>query len=359
LPGDQPNYMNTRFAAGHVGSLPRPQAVQDMLPEHPGEESADAARSKQMDAAVRYAIALQETAGLDLVSDGEWRRHAYTHIIADVASGFSPDSRPGRWGMSITEPMEIVRPGLIAEEARFLVESTDRATKVCVPSPYLLGVRLWDAEMSSAAYPTRDSFIDALVPILREEVVALAATGVSVIQIDEPHLCVLVDPKVRETFDDPQYEMDLAATKINEVIAGVTGARTALHLCRRNWGRAGWGADGGYGPIIESMKRIKVEQYVMEFSIPAAGDVAILKEMPEDSLIGLGCVECRFEKVDTAEEIVARVEEAIKYVEPERLSLNPDCGFSPGRASEVPLDEAYLKLKNEAEAARRLRERYG
>ena len=55
----------------------------------------------------------------------------------------------------------------------------------------------------------------------------------------------------------------------------------------------------------------------------------------------------------------ARVEEAIKYVEPERLSLNPDCGFSPGRASEVPLDEAYLKLKNEAEAARRLRERYG
>jgi 5-methyltetrahydropteroyltriglutamate--homocysteine methyltransferase len=75
-------------------------------------------------------------------------------------------------------------------------------------------------------------------------------------------------------------------------------------------------------------------------------------------LIGLGCVECRFEKIDTPEEIVARVEEAMRYVEPERLSLNPDCGFAPGLRSEVPLDEAYLKLRNEAEAARRLRDMY-
>ena len=106
------------------------------------------------------------------------------------------------------------------------------------------------------------------------------------------------------------------------------------------------------------MKRIEVDQYVMEFSIPAAGDLAILREMPEESLIGLGCVECRFEKIDTPEEIVARVEEALKYVEPERLSLNPDCGFSPGRASQVPLEEAYMKLRNEVEAASGLREKY-
>ena len=95
---DRSQYLDRPFAAGHVGSLPRPQAVQDILPEHPGSDSAAAARSKQMDAAVGYAIALQETAGLDLVSDGEWRRHAYTHVIADIASGFSPDPRPGTLG---------------------------------------------------------------------------------------------------------------------------------------------------------------------------------------------------------------------------------------------------------------------
>ncbi len=348
------------FEAGVVGSLPRPPAVVDLLPDTPGEESARAARTPQMDAAVKYAITLQETAGLDLVSDGEWRRHAYTHIIADIARGFAQDLReePRRWGITITEPMEVVRPGLVAEEARFLVENTDRATKVCLPSPYLLAVRLWEEEWSARAYPTRESFIDALVPILRDELLALRDTGVSVVQIDEPHLCVLVDPQIRSMFDDPQYEMDLAAAKINEVVQGVEGVRLALHLCRRNWGRRGWGAEGGYGPIIETMKKIDVDQYVMEFSIPAAGDVAILKELPDDKLIGLGCVECRFESIDTPDQVVARVEEAIKYVEPQRLSLNPDCGFAPGLKVNIPLDEAYLKLKNEAEASRRLRDKY-
>ena len=79
----------TLFPSGVVGSLPRPLMVKEMLPDIPGPESAAAARSPQMDAAVRYAIAVQERAGIDLISDGEWRRHQYTHIIADIATGFS------------------------------------------------------------------------------------------------------------------------------------------------------------------------------------------------------------------------------------------------------------------------------
>ncbi len=353
-------FVDTPFAAGVVGSLPRPPAVRDMLPDTPGAESSAAARSPRMDAAVRYAISLQETAGLDLVSDGEWRRHAYTHIVADITNGFSADLRehPRRWGISVTEPLEVVRPGLIAEEASFLVDSSDRMTKVCIPSPYLLGVRLWEREVSAHAYPTRDEFIEALVPILHDELLALSDLGVTVVQIDEPHLCVLVDPTYRDSFEDPQYEMDLAAEKINEVVAGVEGLQLALHLCRRNWGRDGWGAEGGYEPIIETMKKIKVDQYVMEFSIPVAGDVAIIKQLPDDKLIGLGCVECRFEEIDTTEQIVGRVEEALKYVDAGRLSLNPDCGFAPGLELDMPLDEPYLKLRNEAEAARRLREKH-
>jgi 5-methyltetrahydropteroyltriglutamate--homocysteine methyltransferase len=353
-------FAQTPFAAGVVGSLPRPLMVKEMLPATPGPESAEAARSPQMDAAVRYAIAVQEQAGLDLVSDGEWRRHAYTHIIADIATGFEADLRtdPHRWGISITEPMQVVKPGLIAEEARFLVEATDRMTKVCVPSPYLLGVRLWEEGVSSKAYPTRDKFIDDLVPILHDELLALQETGVTVVQIDEPHLCVLVDPQYRDSFEDAQYEMDLAADKINEMLTGIDKVQTALHLCRRNWGRRGWGAEGGYEPIIETMKKIDVDQYVMEFSIPVTGDVAILRQLPDDKLIGLGAVECRFDKIDTRDEIVARVEEAMKHVDPERLSINPDCGFSPGLDGDIPLEEPYQKLKNEAAASRRLRELY-
>lgn len=354
-------FKETLFPSGVVGSLPRPLMVKEMLPQVPGPQSAEVARSPQMDAAVRYAIAVQEMAGIDLVSDGEWRRHQYTHIIADIASGFSLDQRtdPHRWGISITEEMEVVKAGLIADEARFLVAATDRMTKVCVPSPYLLGVRLWEQEASAKAYPTRDRFIEALVPILRAELLALQQTGVTVVQIDEPHLCVLVDPSYRDSFDSAQYEMDLAADKINEMLDGVDQVQTALHLCRRNWGRRGWGAEGGYEPIIETMKKINVDQYVMEFSIPVAGDVAILRQLPEDKLIGLGAVECRFEKIDSRDEIVGRVEAALKHVEPQRLSINPDCGFSPGMDSVMSLEEPYQKLKNEAAASRRLRQLYG
>ena len=106
------------------------------------------------------------------------------------------------------------------------------------------------------------------------------------------------------------------------------------------------------------MKKIDVDQYVMEFSIPVTGDVAILRELPDDKLIGLGAVECRFDKIDTRDEIVSRVEEAIKHVDAERLSINPDCGFSPGLDGDMPLEEPYQKLKNEAAASRRLREVY-
>lgn len=347
------------FVAGVVGSLPRPLSVQDLLPSFSGVDSAEAAQSSRMDDAVKYVIGMQETAGLDLVSDGEWRRHAYTHIIADITGSFEQNSLPGSWGMSVVEPLEVRRPGLIAEEAKFLVEATDKFTKVCIPSPYLLGVRLWHPEASSKAYKTRDEFIEALVPILRDEMIAVRDTGVTVIQIDEPHLCVLVDPKVRSTFEDPQYEMDFAADKINDVVEGIDQVVTALHLCRRNWGRGGWGAEGGYNPIVDTMKKIQVDQYVMEFSIPAAGDIAILKELPEDSLIGLGSVDCRFEHVDTPDEIMGRVEMAMKYVSGDRISLNPDCGFAPAKGWDIPLDEAYMKLKNEAEASLRLREKYG
>ncbi len=133
----------------------------------------------------------------------------------------------------------------------------------------------------------------------------------------------------------------------------------AVHLCRRNWGRRGWGAAGGYEAILPHIQRLKVAQLMLEFSIPVAGDVAVLRELPENVQIGLGCVDVRFPEIDTPEQIVERVEKALQYVAAERLTLNPDCGFAPGKDHEMPLEEAYAKLKNEAEAARRLRELYG
>ena len=99
-------------------------------------------------------------------------------------------------------------------------------------------------------------------------------------------------------------------------------------------------------------------QYVLEFTIPVAGDFAVLRDLPEHSQIGLGCVDVRSEKIETPEQIAARVESALHHVDASRLTLNPDCGFAPGSAAEIPIDEAYRKLKNEAMAARMLRDQY-
>jgi 5-methyltetrahydropteroyltriglutamate--homocysteine methyltransferase len=106
------------------------------------------------------------------------------------------------------------------------------------------------------------------------------------------------------------------------------------------------------------MKRLKVAQFLLEFSIPVAGDVAVLRELPPNMMIGLGCVDVRFTEIETPETIAERVEKALAYVAPDCLSLDPDCGFGPGKDHEIPLEEAHAKLKNLAGAARLLREKY-
>ncbi|MBM3945130.1 MAG: cobalamin-independent methionine synthase II family protein [SAR202 cluster bacterium] len=351
--------LKTPFAAGVVGSITRPAIVRDILPKYPGEAAVKASRTKQMDDAVAYAIALQEQAGLDLVSDGEWRRHAYTHIIADVATGFAQDTRPGvRFGIYVNEPITVRRKGLIAEEAKFLAQHTDRATKVCVPSPYILAARLWDPEFSTKAYPTREKFIDDLVPILHGEIVELSKSGVDVIQIDEPDMTSLLDPKKEPFYGSLERDLDIAVAKINEVIGGVKGVRLAMHGCRWNSLYRGWHWEGGYERVVGAFNKIKVDQFVLEFSIPVAGNVSILKQLRDDVLVGLGSVDPRTETLDTPEAIAARVEEAMKYVDKGRLSLNPDCGFAPDIRHQVPVDECYAKMKNLAAASRILREKY-
>jgi 5-methyltetrahydropteroyltriglutamate--homocysteine methyltransferase len=258
----------------------------------------------------------------------------------------------------VVEPLSPRRPGAIAAEARFLVAHTDRMTKVCLPSPYLLGQRLWDPERSRKAYPTRESFMRALVPVLRTELEEVARSGVTVAQFDDTHLCLFVDPQVRARYDDPQGEIDLAVDLLNEVVTGITGVTIAVHLCRGNAGRLGWKGAGGYEQLVPAMRRLRVQQYVLEYAIPVAGDMAVLRALPEDRLIGLGCIDVRGEQVDTVPHIVARVEEALRHVGPERLSLNPDCGFAPGSAAPIPIDEAYAKLRAESAAASELRARY-
>ena len=356
------------FQTTVVGSMPRTLFVLDLLKSETVERLGQEAVKDRMDLAVRFIIATMENTGIDIISDGEWRRTSYTGVFSQMLDGFidgtgldasrrrTPDL--GSAGHPIVvEPMSNHRH-FIADEAAFIKANTDRRVKVCLPSPFILGQRMWHPERSAKAYPTRRDFIEATVPILRAELEAVRDTGVEVIQIDEPHLSGFCDPVERVKFDDPDTDLDFLVETLNGVVEGIEGPTIALHICRFNRARLGTTNDGGYEPIIPALHKIRVDQFTLEFAIPQAGDMRVLNELPEDVHVALGCVDCRSAEIDTPEQIVERVETAMRFLPKERISLAPDCGFAPGAGMKIPLDEAYTKLKNEVEAARILRERY-
>ena len=211
---------------------------------------------------------------------------------------------------------------------------------------------MWSAGKSSAAYPTRESFVADCVPILCREVELLREEGVAVVQIDDPHLCLFVDPEGHANYDDADFSVDM----VNEVVEGFGDIKTAIHLCRRAGACARGEAThaGGYTPVLGQLNRLKVNHLTMEFTTPTAGDMAVFKHLREDLEIGLGCVGCDPGQVDSADEIVARVETALRDRAPARITLNPDCGFAPGSTAKISFDEVATKLKNEVEASRRL-----
>ncbi len=347
------------FPTTVVGSMPRPQFVRDLLRPEARRALGEEEFGRRLDAAVAYVVAMQESAGIDVISDGEWRRLSYIGVIADLCDGFEVGYRDRQPWTVVVDRVAPRAPGLVAREALFVRAHSRREPKVALPSPYLLGQRMWDSQRSRAAYATAEEFMWALVPVLRAELEAVRAAGLRRVQLDDPHLCLFVDERVRAQYRDPAREMDLCVDLLNAVLDGFDDLDTAIHLCRRNKGRQGWVGEGGYGPILGHLGRLRVKQYMLEFAIPAAGDFAVLRDLPADRGIGLGCVDCRGEHVDTPEEITARVEQALRYVSPERVTLHPDCGFAPGSAADIPIDEAYQKLCNESAAAEILRRRYG
>ncbi len=370
---------DTLFPTSVIGSLPRPKWVIDLLAAHQSGSLSDEALDAGMDKAIGFAIGLQEAAGIDIISDGEWRRLGYFEVFAQMVDGFQqgeyqtqslapevlPDtglSAPQQWTLQefqqalVVETMSYSRP-IAAGGAAFLRQQTARQSKVALPTPHMIGGRLWHPDYSSDAYASRRDFIEAVIPILREEVFALRDVGVDVVQFDDPWLCFFVDPEHRARFKDPDAEIERAIDDLNRVVAGIDGVKTALHVCRGNRERTVY-ASGDYEPIMPHLLGADVDQLAMEFVVSQAGDISIFGRFPTDKEIGLGVLDVRGQIADTPELIVERAEKALKFLEPEQITLNPDCGFAPTSTNPISLEEAYQKLVAMSQAAGILRERY-
>jgi 5-methyltetrahydropteroyltriglutamate--homocysteine methyltransferase len=201
--------------------------------------------------------------------------------------------------------------------------------------------------------------MEACIPILRAELRALVETGVDHVQVDEPWLLMLVDPAERERRDvtNIDHEIETCVNAVNAMVDGIAGVTISMHLCHGHFNRQR-ATDGGYEPIIEALAEIRVDRFAMEFAAPHSHGVDVLSRFPADKTLGLGVIDHCDPHVETPMDVVARAEAALEHIPPERLTLNPDCGFAPGSRNPMNLDEAYEKLRAMCLGAMLLRERY-
>ena len=354
------------FSTFVVGSLPRPVWVRELILDRKAGRIDEASADRLLDAAIPTAVRLQERAGLDYLSDGEWRRESYTRVMSEAVDGFKNDLIP----VGDPAPPDMAYPAVVSElrrrrslaagEVSFLRGQTDSKIIVALPSPYIIGWRMWSAEHSTPAYPTREEFMAACAEIIREEVRELSEMGVDAVQIDDPDMAMLVDPSYRERMGitDVDREIELSLRCVNGAAADAGDTLVSVHFCHSHFDRRHT-TTGPYDLIMEALGEMDVDRFSMEFATPDAGGIDSLRRFPSDKTLGLGVVDHTDRHVETPEEIVERASRAMEHVPAERLTLNPDCGFSPSSLNPTDIDEAYLKLKALCAGARMLRERHG
>jgi 5-methyltetrahydropteroyltriglutamate--homocysteine methyltransferase len=374
------------FPVTTVGSLPRPLALLRALKAKRRGDLSEAEFDRIADDAVLDALRMQEAAGVDIVTDGEQRRDNFYSFVSDKLDGVRL--------MSLAEMLDYVedkagfekllqtldvpaysinnptcvgrlarRKSLAVEEVTFLKRHTDKPVKVPLPGPYLLTRAMWVPEITGKVYADKEALAEDVVRILREEAFALWAAGADFIQFDEPVLTELVFTQGQtRTFmcaalaarNDPTEELEFAVSLINRVVEGLEGVRTGLHVCRGNWSRnEATLLRGNYAPLKPWFARLKVRQMVLEYATPRAGEMLAFAEKE----VGLGVINPRTDEIETVEEIVARVQNALPLIPREKLFLNPDCGF--GTFSARPMnDNAHVeaKLRALSQAARHLRQ---
>ena len=346
----------TSFPTMVVGSLPRPRWVVDVLQERNRGTLVPQEADRLLDEAVVSVIRMQERAGLDYVSDGEWRRENYARVFADKVGGVRRERvQRGPLGMQAFVVSKLERRGpIVLEEAEFLQKNTSRKSIIALPSPSTVADLMWHPVHSATAYPSRRSFIDACAEIIREEIVELSRMSIDALQLDEPLLSRLANPSLYGL--DPEEReavVELCVETINQVTEGLDDSFISVHLCH------GHGENeeipDGTDLMAAAVKGMRVDRFAMEFNSAAGRRMQSLADFPQDKILGLGVVVPGEGQIETAEEIVERARAALPHVDERRIVLNPDCGFASTTGSGELLDRAYLKLTAMCQGAKQLR----
>lgn len=350
-----------------VGSLLRPEWLKEARARLERGELTAAEFKRVEDRAVDEAVALQDAAGIEVVTDGEMRRYAFYGHLVEALEGFDKE---GGWSITFRDSEGHAAPlrrpvvtgklqwrrQMSVEEFTWLRGRTKRPVKVTLLSAQQAAA-YYDPERSKSAYATRDAYLADLVDFTRREIAELARLGCEYVQIDAPQYAALLDETIREGYrqrgSDPDRMLDTCIELDNAIIDGHPGVTFGIHICRGNH-KSMFYASGGYDRIAEQIfRRARFHRFLLEYDDERSGTFEPLRHVPDDRVVVLGLVSSKRAQLEADAEIEQRIAEASRYVPLDRLAISPQCGFaSTHEGNRLSADDQRRKLELVGRVAR-------
>jgi len=360
--------MATPYRADHVGSLLRPPKLLEARTLHQQAQLDRDGLTRVEDEAILEALELQRQVGMDVFTDGEYRRTEFRSVFADAVGGMvevppAEETAPTLGGvnpiMVVGDKVQRLRR-LTAHESSFLNQHAGAPVKITLPSVSQIASSYWRRGVSEATYPSVSALYPDIVSIVRQEIEELVAEGVSYIQIDAPRYTYFVDDRWRQRFreqgEDPDVMIDEWIEADNASLTGLDlkGATIAMHLCRGN-NRGSWFGEGSYAPIAEKLfNAITVDGFLLEFDSDRSGGFEPLRFVPRDKTVVLGLITTKTGPLESVEGLLRRIDEASEYFPMQNLAISPQCGFATFfEGNPLSWEEQRRKLELVAETARR------
>ncbi|MEJ2863640.1 cobalamin-independent methionine synthase II family protein [Actinomycetospora flava] len=352
----------------NVGSLLRPPSLIEAFARfRSGGLSPETLRDAQDDA-VREVVRAQEKVGLPVVVDGEYRRSTFMDSFAEVdgyrelggnlwashadrvldaAAGDRAEAPSASSATVATERLRL-RESAPRREFVFAQDCTDRPVKTTLLGPDRI-FQTFDAAGSSAVYPDPWAFLDDVVAVERDIVAGLVDAGCRYVHVDAPGLTAYVDPPSLERFRrrglDPAELLTRTLAAENAVVRDTPGTTFGIHLCRGNE-QGHWHREGSYDAIAEQVfGELTHQRLLLEYDTERAGTFRALRFVRPGTTVVLGVVSTKSARVETVDEVVARIEDAARYVALDRLAISPQCGFaSTIEGNDLTADEQWRKF---------------
>ena len=359
------------FRADHVGSLLRPPELlraRDRFKN--GEISAPELRTIE-DASILRVVRMQEEAGLQGITDGEFRRGSWhmdflyqlggaTKVQDNLKVQFHNEKGDIEFtpaALRVTGRLTL-KKCIFGDDFSYLKSITRGIPKLTIPSPSMIHYRGGRAAIDAAVYPDMQQFWRDLSAAYADEVEQLGRLGCTYLQLDDTSLAYLNDPAQRAHMAQIGGDADNQHLVYIDLINGAlekkpAGMTVCTHLCRGNF-RSSWVAAGGYDHVAEALfGRLNVDGFFLEYDDERSGGFEPLRFVPKGKMVVLGLVTSKRSAIESKDALKRRIDEAAKFVPLEQLCLSPQCGFSSTVEGNVlTVDQQAAKLRLIVETAR-------